>query len=154
MAGLVGGDSDSSALTQESGDEAAVGTPRESVVTATDAGTEFGEEEDVEMKEPSPGWCQTKRLNLYFADCFIDISALCLSKTSAWETERCQEGQRPTSWTGYDNNDAFQQETETVEILRPPICIILFSWFYFVEINLYHQFSVVFEKVNNVYSKA
>ena len=56
MAGLVGGDSDSSALTQESGDEAAVGTPRESVVTGTDVGTEFGEDEDVEMKEPSPGW--------------------------------------------------------------------------------------------------
>ncbi|KAJ3574722.1 hypothetical protein NP233_g1578 [Leucocoprinus birnbaumii] len=54
MAGLVGGDSDSSALTQESGDEAAVGTSRESVVTGTDAGTEFGEDEDVEMKEPSP----------------------------------------------------------------------------------------------------
>jgi MRG-binding protein len=51
----VGGDSDSSALTQESGDEAAVGTPRESVATGTDAGTEFGEDEDVEMKEPSPG---------------------------------------------------------------------------------------------------
>ena len=56
MAGLVGGDSDSSALTQESGDEAAVGTPHESVVTGTDVGTEFGEDEDVEMKEPSPGW--------------------------------------------------------------------------------------------------
>lgn len=62
MAGLVGGDSDSSALTQESGDEgaaaaaaaAAAGTPRESVVTGTDGGTEF-EDEDTEMKEPSPG---------------------------------------------------------------------------------------------------
>ncbi|KXN88275.1 hypothetical protein AN958_07734 [Leucoagaricus sp. SymC.cos] len=54
MAGLVGGDSDSSALTQESGDEAAVGTPRESVVAGTDGGTEFEEDEDVEMKEPSP----------------------------------------------------------------------------------------------------
>lgn len=55
LAGLVGGDSDSSALTQESGDENAAGTPRESVVTGTDGGTEFGEDEDVEMKEPSPG---------------------------------------------------------------------------------------------------
>ncbi len=63
MAGLVGGDSDSSALTQESGDEAAAAaaaavaaaeTPRESVVTGTDGGTEF-EDEDTEMKEPSPG---------------------------------------------------------------------------------------------------
>ncbi|KAF8645136.1 hypothetical protein AX16_007964 [Volvariella volvacea WC 439] len=53
MAGLVGGDSDSSALTQESGDEGASGT-RGSVVTATDGGTEYAEEEDVEMREPSP----------------------------------------------------------------------------------------------------
>ncbi|KAI0052723.1 hypothetical protein FA95DRAFT_1532662 [Auriscalpium vulgare] len=51
-AGLVGGDSDSSALTQESGDEA-VPTPRESVVTMTDG--EYGEDEDVEMGEsPAP----------------------------------------------------------------------------------------------------
>jgi MRG-binding protein len=28
------------------------------VVTGTDAGTEFGEDEDVEMKEPSPGQFQ------------------------------------------------------------------------------------------------
>ncbi|KAG9315704.1 chromatin modification-related protein EAF7-domain-containing protein [Chiua virens] len=40
MAGLVGGDSDSSALTQESGDEVAF-TPRESVMTGTDAGTDY-----------------------------------------------------------------------------------------------------------------
>jgi hypothetical protein len=51
LAGLVGGDSDSSALTQESGDEAQGETPRESVVTGTDGGTEDGEEEDVEMQE-------------------------------------------------------------------------------------------------------
>lgn len=55
MAGLVGGDSDSSALTQESGDEGVAETPRESVVTGTDAGTEEPEEEDTEMREPSPG---------------------------------------------------------------------------------------------------
>ena len=52
MAGLVGGDSDSSALTQESGDEA-VFTPRESVVTGTDAGTDY--EDDPEVQEVSPG---------------------------------------------------------------------------------------------------
>ncbi|KAF8558254.1 hypothetical protein OG21DRAFT_1405301 [Imleria badia] len=51
MAGLVGGDSDSSALTQESGDEAAF-TPRESVVTGTDAGTDY--EDDTEVQEVSP----------------------------------------------------------------------------------------------------
>jgi MRG-binding protein len=54
MAGLVGGDSDSSALTLESGDEGLPPTPRESVVTGTDGGTDFVEE-DVEMREPSPG---------------------------------------------------------------------------------------------------
>ncbi|TEB39788.1 hypothetical protein FA13DRAFT_1618876 [Coprinellus micaceus] len=57
LAGLVGGDSDSSALTQESGDEGGLEpeTPRESVVTgtATDGGTEYGEDEDTEMREPS-----------------------------------------------------------------------------------------------------
>lgn len=57
MAGLVAGDSDSSALTQESGDEIA-GTPRGSVVTGTDAGTDYADEDDVEMREPSPGTCE------------------------------------------------------------------------------------------------
>jgi MRG-binding protein len=56
LAGLVGGDSDSSALTQESGDEVvAPETPMESVVTGTDAGTDYAEDEDVEMHDPSPG---------------------------------------------------------------------------------------------------
>lgn len=56
LAGLVGGDSDSSALTMESGDEGGEPeTPRESVVTGTDAGTEYAEDEDTEMREPSPG---------------------------------------------------------------------------------------------------
>jgi MRG-binding protein len=39
MAGLIGGDSDSSALTQESGDESAAPT----AATATDAATEYGD---------------------------------------------------------------------------------------------------------------
>lgn len=52
MAGLVGGDSDSSALTQESGDEGAMFTP--SVVTGTDAGTD-SEEDHPDVQEASPG---------------------------------------------------------------------------------------------------
>lgn len=56
MAGLVGGDSDSSALTQESGDESISPIPRTgSVATGTDAGTEYAEEEDAEGKGNSPG---------------------------------------------------------------------------------------------------
>jgi len=50
LAGLVGGDSDSSALTQESGDE---GAPTGSVVTATDGETVDGEEE--EERDQTPG---------------------------------------------------------------------------------------------------
>ncbi|KAF8073721.1 chromatin modification-related protein EAF7-domain-containing protein [Lyophyllum atratum] len=54
MAGLIGGDSDSSALTQESGDENGGGSPRAgSVVTATDPGTDHADDEDIEMREPS-----------------------------------------------------------------------------------------------------
>jgi MRG-binding protein len=52
MAGLVGGDSDSSALTQESGDEGAGITP--SVITGTDAGTDY-EEDNPDVQETSPG---------------------------------------------------------------------------------------------------
>lgn len=60
----MSGDSDSSALTQESGDEAvAPQTPMESVVTGTDAGTDYAEDEDVEMRDPSPG---VPRLPLHF----------------------------------------------------------------------------------------
>jgi MRG-binding protein len=54
MAGLVGGDSDSSALTQESGDEGAAVTPRDSVITGTDAGTD-SEEDHPDVQEASPG---------------------------------------------------------------------------------------------------
>ena len=52
MAGLVSGDSDSSALTQESGDEGVVITPRDSVLTGTDAGTDYDEDGD---QEATPG---------------------------------------------------------------------------------------------------
>lgn len=55
LAGLIGGDSDSSALTQESGDEGMVPpTPRDSV-TITEGGTEYGGDEDAEMRDVSPG---------------------------------------------------------------------------------------------------
>lgn len=64
MAGLVGGDSDSSALTQESGDEG-VGTPRGSVVTGTHGGTDHAEDEDVEMREPSHGTLVSMSPNSY-----------------------------------------------------------------------------------------
>ncbi|KAF8328005.1 hypothetical protein F5887DRAFT_160179 [Amanita rubescens] len=54
LAGLVDGDSDSGALTQESGDNHTAETPRESIITGTDAGTDYADEEDVEVREPSP----------------------------------------------------------------------------------------------------
>ncbi|OJT15241.1 hypothetical protein TRAPUB_8163 [Trametes pubescens] len=53
MAGLVGGDSDSSALTQESGDESVAPTPRDSVATGTDAGTEYAEDEEEPRQSPA-----------------------------------------------------------------------------------------------------
>ena len=55
-AGLVGGDSDSSALTQESGDENEVANIRESVATGTEPGSE-NEEDSEEAREESPGMC-------------------------------------------------------------------------------------------------
>jgi MRG-binding protein len=57
LAGLVGGDSDSSALTQESGDEGGTETAGESIPTGTDGGMEEQDVDDVEMSEPSPGMC-------------------------------------------------------------------------------------------------
>ncbi|KAI0632066.1 hypothetical protein C8Q77DRAFT_1158742 [Trametes polyzona] len=53
MAGLVGGDSDSSALTQESGDESVAPTPRDSVATGTDAGTEYAEDDEEPRQSPA-----------------------------------------------------------------------------------------------------
>ncbi|KAI0259836.1 chromatin modification-related protein EAF7-domain-containing protein, partial [Gloeopeniophorella convolvens] len=48
--GPVNAESDSSALTMESGDESpAAPTPKGSVITVTDGGTEYGEDEDVEV---------------------------------------------------------------------------------------------------------
>ena len=60
-AGLVGGESDSSALTQESGDESIAPTPRGSIATGTDGGTEYAEEE--EEPRQSPGACSPLQNN-------------------------------------------------------------------------------------------
>ncbi|KAJ7250830.1 chromatin modification-related protein EAF7-domain-containing protein [Mycena haematopus] len=62
LAGLVGGDSDSSALTQESGDEGIPPTPRDSA-TITEGGTEYGGDEDVEMLDVSPDPSATSPTN-------------------------------------------------------------------------------------------
>ncbi|KAH7922938.1 hypothetical protein BV22DRAFT_1106330 [Leucogyrophana mollusca] len=62
MAGLVGGDSDSSALTQESGDEGAAFTPRDSVMTGTDGGTDYADEDDPEVQEMSSAKAPRGRL--------------------------------------------------------------------------------------------
>jgi MRG-binding protein len=59
--GLVGGDSDSS-LTQESGDEGPP-TPRESVVTATDGGTEDPDDVLSDLDEPIPGMHHVQRIS-------------------------------------------------------------------------------------------
>lgn len=50
----VTAESDSSALTMESGDESVAPTPKGSVNTGTDGGTDYGEDEDVEVAA-SPG---------------------------------------------------------------------------------------------------
>ncbi|KAF7346367.1 hypothetical protein MSAN_01864600 [Mycena sanguinolenta] len=62
LAGLVGGDSDSSALTQESGDEGIPPTPRDSV-TITEGGTEYGGDDDTEMRDVSPDPSATSPTN-------------------------------------------------------------------------------------------
>lgn len=55
MAGLVGGDSDSSALTQEESGDEEVFTPRDSVLTGTDAGTDYEEDvEEISSGQPKP----------------------------------------------------------------------------------------------------
>ncbi|KAI0304501.1 chromatin modification-related protein EAF7-domain-containing protein [Multifurca ochricompacta] len=45
----INAESDSSALTLESGDESVAPTPKESVNTGTDPGTDYGDDEDVEV---------------------------------------------------------------------------------------------------------
>jgi MRG-binding protein len=69
-AGLVGGDSDSSALTQDSADEA-VGTPQEEAGSATE-GEDVGEDDDIDMDNPSPGefFCSLP-LSMYLKDYLV-----------------------------------------------------------------------------------
>lgn len=105
MAGLVGGDSDSSALTQESGDEAAAGTPRESTVTGTDVGTELGEDEDVEMKEPSPGWYTLTHSRRKDPLSFCYNSTLYVFETPTGKAKGRQKRQRSALWPGGFNLD-------------------------------------------------
>jgi MRG-binding protein len=70
MAGLVAGDSDSSALTQESGDEEAPNV-RGSVVTETEGGTDAEEEED-ETREESASMYYALRLPSNCSDPILD----------------------------------------------------------------------------------
>lgn len=63
----VHAESDSSALTLESGDESvAAPTPKGSVnTTGTDGATEYGEDEDVEVAV-SPGTCRARFCFVFF----------------------------------------------------------------------------------------
>ena len=83
----VTAESDSSALTMESGDESVAPTPKGSANTGSDAGTDYGEDEDVEVAA-SPGTCPS---------CTLAFSAFCaesfpLSATFGEASERSREG--------------------------------------------------------------
>ncbi|KAJ7936592.1 hypothetical protein B0H13DRAFT_1853329 [Mycena leptocephala] len=55
LAGLVGGDSDSSALTQDSGDESMIlPTPRDGVSTVPAGEADYSGDDDAEMRDPFP----------------------------------------------------------------------------------------------------
>jgi MRG-binding protein len=79
MAGLVGGDSDSSALTQESGDESETQNARESVATGMDGGTE-PEEEDEEAREQSAGIYYFPCSSFTFSDSILHSGPTTMSK--------------------------------------------------------------------------
>ena len=104
LAGLVGGDSDSSALTQESGDEAVVPeTPMESVVTGTDAGTDYAEDEDAEMRDPSPGalgWCSIQFRTSFLILFLSIVSTWIVAETFAWASikSRAERTSRTNAW--------------------------------------------------------
>jgi hypothetical protein len=92
MAGLVGGDSDSSALTQESGDEGAVGTP----ITATDGGTENLEDEDVDMRELSRGRHHLHLLFNFKLHIKTIYSSFCITQTNQGQKQTRKERGRGT----------------------------------------------------------
>jgi MRG-binding protein len=68
----VTAESDSSALTMESGDESVTvaPTPKGSVNTGTDAGTDYGEDEEVEVTA-SPGTSYSLLLTIFVFLCFV-----------------------------------------------------------------------------------
>ena len=78
MAGLVAGDSDSSALTQESGDESLAPTP----TTNADGGTEYAEGDG--EREQSPGMCL---ISTRFR-CPNDSRSFCRVRRRSYQTER------------------------------------------------------------------
>ena len=114
MAGLVGGDSDSSALTQESGDESVAPTPRDSVATGTDAGEDYAEEE--EEPRQSPGTLSHISVCPILAD-IVHYSSL-NSVEAASEGER-QERIDRGSWTRRLNNQRWEEEKEVAFAATP-----------------------------------
>lgn len=86
MAGLVAGDSDSSALTQESGDESAAPTP----TTNPDAGTEYAEGDN--EREPSPG--MSLGLSSQLCSCFPRVAYRIYGSLKAEGCERTSQQYR------------------------------------------------------------
>jgi len=78
----VHAESDSSALTLESGDESVAPTPKGSVnTTGTDGATEYGDDEEVEVAA-SPG---TRRCVWPYFSLTRLYSALCAASEGSWE---------------------------------------------------------------------
>lgn len=92
MAGLVAGDSDSSALTQESGDESAP-TP----TTNPDAGTEYAEGDN--EREPSPGMYHEQSSRLCSCSHALSIESTVPSKRKGTKGRRNSTATRGKSNT-------------------------------------------------------
>jgi MRG-binding protein len=84
----VAAESDSSVLTLESGDESVAPTPKGSVNTGSDAGTDYGEDEDVEVTA-SPG-AQLSCVMCAFSALVLSLSPL--SSTFGKVRERSWQG--------------------------------------------------------------